>query len=203
VLAGRVRAPSWREPEPPRADFFSAKAVLAALLDTLRVPWHVERAVEPFLHPGRSAHVVVDGAGVVGWLGELHPAVAARWEIEGAVAAFELDLARALDHAALVPDYEDVTSYPVVRQDVAVVLPADVPAADVVAVVREAGGALLRHAEVFDVYTGSQVGEGHRSLALRLEFRAPDRTLIDEEVDARRAKIVGALEQRFGGRLRG
>jgi phenylalanyl-tRNA synthetase beta chain len=78
-----------------------------------------------------------------------------------------------------------------------------VAAADVVAAVREAGGALLRHAEVFDVYEGAQVGEGRRSLALRLEFRAPDRTLTDDEVDQRRAKIVAALGDRFGGRLRG
>jgi phenylalanyl-tRNA synthetase beta chain len=78
-----------------------------------------------------------------------------------------------------------------------------VPAADVVAVVRDAGGALLRHAEVFDVYEGAQVGEGRRSLALRLEFRAGDRTLTDEEVAQRREKIVAALAERLGGRLRG
>jgi phenylalanyl-tRNA synthetase beta chain len=204
ILAGRMRPATWRDPEPPRADFFVAKGVLAALLDTLRVSWRVEAAPEPFLHPGRSARVLV-GAGdePVGWLGELHPSVAAAWEVEGDVAGFEVDLAHILDAAPLAPDYEDVTSFPAVRQDVAIELPADVPAADVVAAAREAGGALLRHAEVFDVYSGSQVGEGHRSLALRLEFRAGDRTLTDEEVDQRRAKIVAALAERFGGRLRG
>jgi phenylalanyl-tRNA synthetase beta chain len=71
-----------------------------------------------------------------------------------------------------------------------------------VAIVRDSGGALLRRAKVFDVYEGAQVGEGRRSLALRLEFRAADRTLTDEEVAQRRAKIVSALE-RVGGRLRG
>ena len=76
------------------------------------------------------------------------------------------------------------------------------PAARVVAVVREAGGPLLRAAEVFDVYRGAQVGEGRSSLALRLEFRAPDRTLTDEDVAQRREKIVAALGEQVGGELR-
>ena len=137
-----------------------------------------------------------------GWLGELHPAVAARWDLEQA-AGFELDfdvLARAADVA---PGYEDLTSFPSVRQDMAVVVPDGVSAAAVVGVVREAGGALLSRAEVFDVYRGAQVGEGSASLALRLEFRAPDRTLTDEEADQRREKIVAALAERLGARLRG
>jgi phenylalanyl-tRNA synthetase beta chain len=204
LLAGRLRPPTWREPEPPRADFFVAKGVLGAVLDTLRVPWRVEAAREPFLHPGRSARVLVGEPGEpVGWLGELHPAIASAWDIDGAVAGFEIDLPAVLAAAPLAPDFEDVTSFPSVRQDLAVDLPDHVPAADVIAVVRTAGGALLRHAEVFDVYAGSQVGEGRRSLALRLEFRADDRTLTDEEVAQRRARIVGALAERLGGRLRG
>jgi phenylalanyl-tRNA synthetase beta chain len=204
LLAGRLRPATWREPEPPRADFFVAKGVLGAVLDTLRVPWRVEAAREPFLHPGRSARVLVGEDGVdAGWLGELHPSVAAAWDVDGVAAGFEVDVATVLDAAPLVPGLEDVTSFPSVRQDLAVDLPADVPAADAVAVVREAGGPLLRRAEVFDVYAGAQVGEGRRSLALRLEFRAPDRTLTDEEVAQRREKIVGVLADRLGGRLRG
>jgi phenylalanyl-tRNA synthetase beta chain len=203
VLAGRVRPASWREPEPPRADVFVAKGVLGALLDTLRVPWRVEPAQEPFLHPGRSAHVLIgEDPAPVGWLGELHPTVAAAWDLDGVVAGFEIDLGAALAAAPVAPDFEDVTSFPSVRQDVAVDLPAEVPAEEVVALVRGAGGALLRRAEVFDVYAGAQVGEGRRSLALRLEFRAKDRTLTDEEVAERRAKIVAALG-RVDGRLRG
>ncbi|HYM58242.1 MAG TPA: hypothetical protein VES79_09785, partial [Solirubrobacteraceae bacterium] len=84
-----------------------------------------------------------------------------------------------------------------------VTVPDDVAAALVVEVVREAGGALLRRAEVFDVYRGAQVGEGRASLALRLEFRAPDRTLTDEEVAQRREKIVAELAERLGAQLRG
>jgi phenylalanyl-tRNA synthetase beta chain len=201
LLTGRLVPPTWRDPEPPRADFFAAKGVLAALMAALRVPWEVEPSREPFLHPGRSARVLAGGE-PAGWLGELHPAVAARWDVEQA-AGFELDFGVLADQAVLTPDYEDLTSFPAVREDVAVVVPDGVSAAQLIGVVREAGGALLRRAEVFDVYRGAQVGEGSASLALRLEFRAPDRTLTDEEVAERRAKIVAALDEQLGARLRG
>jgi phenylalanyl-tRNA synthetase beta chain len=90
-----------------------------------------------------------------------------------------------------------------VLQDLAVIVPQDVPAETVLAVVRKAGGKLLERAEVFDVYRGAQVGEGRVSLALRLAFRAPDRTLSDEDVAAPREKIVARLREELGGELRG
>jgi phenylalanyl-tRNA synthetase beta chain len=201
LLTGALRPPTWREEHPPAADFFAAKAVLGALLDTLRVPWTVEAAPEPFLHPGRSARVLVGGE-PAGWLGELHPAVSADWDL-GTVAGFELRWSVLEDAAVAVPRYEDLTSFPAVRQDIAVVVPDDVSAEVVLAAIREAAGPLLRAAEVFDVYRGAQVGEGRTSLAVRLEFRAADRTLTDEEVAKRRQKIVAALTERLGGELRG
>jgi phenylalanyl-tRNA synthetase beta chain len=197
LLTGAMRPPSWRESEPPRADFFNAKAVLAALLETIRVPWHVERAGEPFLHPGRSAHVLIGGR-PAGWIGEIHPSVARTWDLEEA-AGFELDLG-VIEHEALYqPRYEDLTSFPAVLQDRAWWFAPDVAAGDVLATVRESGGALLRAAEIFDVYPA----EGRVSLALRLQFRADDRTLTDEEVAQRRAKIDAAVAERLGGEPRG
>jgi phenylalanyl-tRNA synthetase beta chain len=197
LLAGPTRPPSWREPEPPQADFFAVKAVLAALLDTLRVPWSVERGSEPFLHPGRTARVLIAGE-PAGWLGEIHPAVARAWDLEGG-AGFELDLGLIERAALYVPRYEDLTSFPAVLQDRAWWFATDVPAAEVLATVREAGGPLLRNAEIFDVYpSGDRV-----SLAVRLEFRADDRTLTDEEVAQRRAKIDAAVAERLGGEPRG
>ena len=203
VLAGALRPATWREPEPPRADFFAAKAVLAAALNAIRVPWSVEAAGEPFLHPGRAARVLVAGDSA-GWLGEVHPGVAAAWDLDAAT-GFELDLGVVLAHAVAVPGYEDVTSYPAVRQDRAWWFPAGVSAGDVIATVREAGGPLLAHAEVFDVYApaGDDGAPPRTSLAVRLEFRAPDRTLTDEEVARRRAAIDAAVAERLGGEPRG
>ena len=204
LMAGRVRPPTWGDPGPPTAGFYAAKGVLEAVLGALRVPWTVKPEREPFLHPGRSARVLVGADGhEAGWLGELHPTVAGAWDLEGAVAGFELNLDVVLAEAPLVPDFEDLTTFPVVREDVAVVLARDVPAERLIEVVREAGGRLLRRAEVFDVYEGPQVGEGNRSLAIRLEFRAADRTLTDEEVAGLRSKIVAAVRERLGGELRG
>jgi phenylalanyl-tRNA synthetase beta chain len=99
--------------------------------------------------------------------------------------------------------YRDLTSFPALREDLAVVLADDVPAAAVLDVVRRAGGKLLASAEVFDVYRGEQVGEGRQSLALRLAFRATDRTLTDDDVAPARAKIVARLREELGGELRG
>jgi phenylalanyl-tRNA synthetase beta chain len=196
LLTGRLRPPSWRDESPPSADFFAAKGVLETLLGALRVPWSVERAQEPFLHPGRAARVLVGGADA-GWLGELHPGVAADWDLDR-VAGFELDLEVVLAHAEVAPIYEDLTSFPSIRQDLAFWVPAGVPSARLVDVVGEAGGALLRDVEVFDVYAQ----EGRTSLALRLDFRADDRTLTDEEVRTRRDKIVAEVAK-LGGELRG
>jgi phenylalanyl-tRNA synthetase beta chain len=197
LLAGAARPASWREPQPPRADFFAAKAVLAAALASVRADWRVEAATEPFLHPGRAARVIVGGE-PAGWLGEIHPSVARQWDLEQAV-GFELDLARIEVAAQLAPHYQDVISFPSLIQDRAWWFGAGVAAGQVLEVVREAGGALLRRAEVFDVYP-----EGERtSLAVRMEFRAPDRTLTDEEVAQRRGKIDKAVADRLGGEPRG
>ncbi|MDX6733272.1 MAG: phenylalanyl-tRNA synthetase beta chain, partial [Baekduia sp.] len=140
---------------------------------------------------------------VLGWIGEIHPLVARAWDLDGVVAGFELDLDRVVEHAVAVPYFQDLTSFPPVRQDLAVVVSDDVPAADVVAVVRAAGGKLLQDVRVFDVYRGAQVGEGRKSLALALTFQAPDRTLTDDDVAPARAKIVKALTEQLGGELRG
>ena len=106
------------------------------------MPWSVEPAREPFLHPGRSARVLIAGE-PAGWIGELHPGVAAAWDLDQ-VAAFEVELDAVLAAAPPVPVYRDVTSFPSVRQDRAWWFPREVSAAQVLDVVRDAGGALLR-----------------------------------------------------------
>jgi phenylalanyl-tRNA synthetase beta chain len=117
------------------------------------------------------------------------------------IAAFELDL-DALGEPS-TPVYEDVTSFPAVREDLAVVVPDGVPAADAIAVALEAGAPLLKEAEVFDVYRDlDRIGPGKVSLAIRLTYRASDRTLRDEEVAERRRAIVEAVEQRLEGSIR-
>jgi phenylalanyl-tRNA synthetase beta chain len=202
VLAGRVAPPSWRGGGDAVWDFFAAKGLLGSVLDTLRVDWRVAPDdPHPFLHPGRSARVYA-GETELGWLGEVHPLVARAWDLEGPVSAFEIDLGLAIEQAPAELHYADIATFPAVRQDLAVVVDADVLAADVIAVLRAAAGPLLRDARVFDVYTGEQVGEGRRSLALHLTFQAPDRTLTDEEVRKPVEKAVAALREKLGAELR-
>jgi phenylalanyl-tRNA synthetase beta chain len=178
------------------AGFFELKGVVETLYASLHSQLEVQPTVEPFLHPGRSA------ASPAGFLGELHPLVARAFGIELAVAVFELDVATLAAVRGGVATYRDVTSFPPLRQDIAVTVDEQVAAADVVAAVRGAGGPQLARAEVFDVYRGPQVGEGRKSLALHLVFQAADRTLTDAEGDAARERIVASLGERFGAALR-
>jgi phenylalanyl-tRNA synthetase beta chain len=189
----------WREPE-REVDFFAVKGVLEAVCAQLGCALEVREGEEPFLHPGRAATVSLDGVRA-GWLGEVHPLVCRDWDLDRA-AGFEFDLAPLVAGSdAGREQYEDVTSYPAVREDIAVVVADDVPAAAVSAAVLEGGGELLRSAEVFDLYRGEQIGEDKKSLALRLLFRASDRTLTDAEVAERRDAIRDALAA-IGGTLR-
>ena len=196
---GPLTPASWRGGGEP-ADYFAIKGVLEGLAARLGVALAFEPATEPFLHPGRAAKVLVDGS-AAGWIGELHPLVCREWDLEAA-AGFEVELATLLAAASAGEEtFEDVTTFPVVRQDLAVVVPADISAAQVRDAVLAGGDELLRSAEVFDLYEGEQLGEGRKSLALRLEFRAGDRTLTDEEVAARRDSIAAGLAE-IGGSLR-
>ena len=197
---GALRPGSWRG-EAVEADFFSRQGGAGgARRDSSGAAIEVVPGEEPFLHPGRSGRVLVEGEDA-GWIGEIHPLVCREWDLDGA-AGFEVDLAPLVAASPVGEEaYEDVITYPAVHQDVAVVVDDSVPAAEVRAAVLEGGGELLGSAEVFDLYRGEQVGEGRKSLALRLTFRAADRTLTDEEVAERRKAIEAAVEK-IGGSLR-
>ena len=177
-------------------DYYAAKGLVEAIGAAARVElaFAAPRDAQAFLHPGRAA-VIHAGVVELGWIGELHPLVTRAWDLQGG-AAFELDFDALATAAPGAEQFADVTSFPAVRLDIAVVTPAGVEAEAIRLTVLDAGGELLEGARVFDVYEGEQVGEGNRSLALALEFRAPDRTLTDEEVAGPRAAIEAALAEK-------
>ena len=200
VTVGPLAPSLWRG-DTPAGDFYALKGVIEVLARGIGAEPEFTPATEPFLHPARAASVSFEGV-EAGWLGEVHPAVVAAWDLPSAV-AFEIDVAPLLDVAAVGKEvYEDLLTHPALLQDLAVVVSEEVSAERVREAIVAAGGELLQSAEIFDLYRGEQVGEGRKSLALRVEFRAAGRTLTDEEVAPVRTAISDSLEA-IGGSLRG
>ena len=188
-----------REPAPL---FFEAKGIGERLCARLgqRAAFR-SGATEPFLHPGAAGSLVI-GDRVLGVVGELHPAVAAAFDIPGPCAIVDLDLSVVADLPTREPQYRDVSRHPRVRRDLAVLLGRDQPAGEITEAIRKQGGAHLAAVEVFDRYEGKGVPEGKVSVAFRLVFQRADRTLTDAEVTKATDKVVQMLAHRFGGELR-
>jgi len=181
----------WRVGGIVEGGFEAARGAVEAIYEALHLELRPVRSVLPFLHPGKAATTEA------GWLGELHPAL-----LDASWGAFELDLAAL---TAPIPErilYDDVITFPPLRQDIAVVVGEEIEAAALVDAALEAGAPELREARVFDVYRGDQVGDGRKSVALHLSLQAPDRTLSDEDAAVVRDRVVRSLEQRFAAELR-
>jgi phenylalanyl-tRNA synthetase beta chain len=202
LAATGVMRGSWNQ-APLAMDFYFLKGALEALLEVLGISGvrFVPEAEHPAFHPGRTARLLREGE-VLGLVGELHPAVLENFELPARVVAAEVNLELLLDLASPQRAYRELPRYPAVERDLAVLVPEDVPAAAIEEAIREVGGDLLRGVRLFDVYRGSPVPQGQRSLAFHLVFQASDRTLQDEEVTALVEKTTAALGERFGAVLR-
>ncbi len=183
-------------------DLFDGTGVWALLKDKLGLEVATLRPgfVAPF-HPGRCAEIIVDGD-VIGALGEIHPRVADDFGLSGRVVAAELDLDELLLEAASW-QYDPPSVFPPVVFDLAFSVENDVPASVLTTAVREGASGLLESVNVFDVFTGGSIGEGQKSIAVRIHLRAMDRTLTDEEVIPVRKAIADRVVAVTGGELRG
>jgi len=191
----------WAAPTPPPL-FFDAKGAVERLFEDLGLAASFSAdADEPFLHPGASAAIALDGRRV-GVVGELHPETAARFEIDASCAIFALDLDAIAATSPAPVKYREVSRQPSVRRDLAVLLSRDEPARGVLDAIRGTAGPHLVAAEIFDRYEGTGVPEGRVSVAFRLVFQRPDRTLLDAEVARATERVVRMLADRFGGELR-
>ena len=199
VLAGEVEPAGWWGAGRPAG---WADALEAARITVSAAGRHatVRAGTQPPWHPGRCAEIVVDGR-IVGYAGELHPAVCAALDLPRRTAAMELDL-DALPLPAVTPAPR-IPTYPPALIDVALVVDAATPAAEVEAALVAGAGELLEAVRLFDVYASEQLGTGRKSLAYKLTFRAPDRTLTVEEAVAARDAAVAVAAQRHGAVLRG
>lgn len=198
VACGQIELDS---PWGPGRDYSAADAIEAArvIARAAGVELEIRNAEHLPWHPGRCAELSVDGR-VVGYAGELHPKVIAAAGLPERTCALEIDLdALPLEEGLPAPV---LSPFPAVHQDLALVVSDEVPASDVEATVREGAGELLESIRIFDVYRSEQLGEGRRSLAFSLRFRATDRTLTEDEASAGRLAAIELAKQRHDAELR-
>lgn len=203
LMMGQILDGAWNLPAASvSVDFYHLKGVVEALLEELHIGGAVyEAASTPWLHPGRSAQLKLDGE-IVATLGELHPQVAARFDLPLPAHVAELDLDGILARAVLRPKFAPLPRYPSVRRDISLIVATNISAAQVEQVIRDAGGAHLQKVEVFDVYTGPPVPSGHVNLAYALQFRSSERTLTADDVATAMSAITQALRRRLRGKIR-
>jgi len=155
----------------------------------------------PWYHP-RSATILRIGQTVLGTLGELHPRVMKKLDAPKGIVLFQLDVEALQSVAQLIPQAKPLSKFPAVLRDLAVVVPAEMQSEAVRAVILEIGQPLVEDAQVFDVYSGHQVGAGRKNVAYALRYRSAERTLTDVEVTEAHEKIVAEVTRRLGGALR-
>ena len=207
VMSGPRYDANWLSAADP-LDFYDLSGTLVAALDRLGVAVAFESAEQPLFHPGRCARIRIAGgpAGDIGVIGELHPDISEAFDLGGdPVVYFELRLDELLaarpDEAEAAGRFRALSRFPAANRDLALVAPADVPAARLRHLIERVR--LVERAELFDVYAGANLPEGTRSLAFRIRFRAPDRTLTAAEVNRALNGLTRVLEREAGATVRG
>jgi phenylalanyl-tRNA synthetase beta chain len=198
VLTGAWRRPGWAGPG-ERAGWQHAMRLADLVGRAVGLDLERRPAEQTPWHPGRCAAIVLPGTGVViGHAGELHPRVVEAFGLPQRTAALELNVDVLLAAAPEIGEVPPLSSHPVAKEDVALIVDVEVTAAEVQAALRAGAGPLLESVHLFDVYTGPQIGEGRKSLAFALRFRAPDRTLTDAETAAARDAAVAQATRDTG-----
>lgn len=180
-----------------KVDFYDVKGDLEALLAPAQLRF--EKLLHPALHPGRSAKVLLDGK-EIGCIGEIHPEWVQKYDLPSAPVVFELDFSMVT--AVKVPAYAEVSKFPAVIRDLAVVVDQDIALQSLLDGVKGKANTLVKDVQLFDVYAGKGVAENKKSLALRIVMQDTQRTLLDSEVDAAMQQLVSFLEETFGAQLR-
>ncbi|MDE7339756.1 MAG: phenylalanine--tRNA ligase subunit beta [Lachnospiraceae bacterium] len=177
-------------------DFFTMKGVVEEFFDSIgmkKKAVYDPKAGKNFLHPGRQANILYDGK-AVGYLGEVHPEVCDNYDMKTKAYVAVLDMPEILPFATFDRKYAGVAKYPAVSRDISMVVPKNVLAGEIEAVISQRGGKILEDYRLFDIYEGSQIKEGYKSLAYSINFRAQDRTLEEADVTAVMKKILNGLE---------
>ncbi|MBQ1261078.1 MAG: phenylalanine--tRNA ligase subunit beta, partial [Clostridia bacterium] len=181
-------------------DFFTLKGIVEEMMKLVGAHTQYERSNEPYLHPGRQALIKANNKPVA-VIGEVHPAVAADYDIEQKVyvAEIKLDVLYAIEKRKTV--YKPLPKFPAVERDFAMLCDADIPVGELEKAIVSGGSRLLERVELFDVYQGAQIPEGKKSVAYSVWLRSAEGTLTDAQIDETVARIVGKLEK-LGAELR-
>lgn len=177
-------------------DFFDMKGVIEEFFDQVGMHKKVDydpKAGKPFLHPGRQALISYEGD-LVGYLGEVHPVVADTYGIGTRAYVAVIDILHVVNHATFGRKYEGIAKFPAVNRDISMVVPKDIMVGQIEHMIAQRGGKILENYELFDIYEGSQIQEGYKSVAYSITFRSKEKTLEEAEVSSAMKKILNGLE---------
>jgi phenylalanyl-tRNA synthetase beta chain len=200
----RDKAPSlWKDETP---DFFIVKGVVQSLLDNLRIGgYKFQPSTEPFLHPGKSADIMVSGRRI-GFLGTLHPDIVEKLSLKVAqpeILVAEMNLDVLMSSVSEVVKYVSIPRYPHIDRDIALIVDESLPAARIIEEMRAYPSGLIEDISVFDSYKGKNIPKGKKSLAFSIRYRASDRTLTDSELEELHGGLVRYITGKTGGSVRG
>jgi phenylalanyl-tRNA synthetase beta chain len=200
VAVGGALPEQWGA-EARAIDFFDLKSDVEALLALSGnvAKFQFVAAQHSALHPGQSAQILRDDR-AIGWIGAIHPECAARMDLTYPVFVFEVETQLAF--GVELPEYREISKYPAIRRDIAVIVDEAIGAAPLLKTVRDSGGALLKGISVLSVYQGRQIEKGKKSIALALQLQDTSRTLTDQEADAIVARVVEQLAKQHGAAIR-
>ena len=177
-------------------DFYDMKGVVEDFFDKVGMhkrPEYDPKEKKPFLHPGRQAEIRYEGK-AVGYLGEVHPTVAASYGIGTKAYVAVLDIPQVVEFATFDRKYTGIAKYPAVNRDISMVVPKEILAGDIEHMIAQRGGKILESYKLFDIYEGSQIQKGYKSMAYSIVFRSLEKTLEEAEVSAAMKKILNGLE---------
>lgn len=199
ALTGLWHNHPWQQEKKP-VDFYVAKGIVEGLFAHLELDVTFVQTKMEDMHPGRCAVIKLNGKGI-GYVGQVHPLTAKDFDVKETY-VFEIDLESVFAVHQLAPSFTDIPRYPSVTRDIAFILDNDVPAGDVQAVIMEIGVPLVKEVSIFDVYQGEHMEEDKKSVAYRLLYQDPSRTLKDDEVDASYQGIIEKVNNQFGSYVR-
>jgi len=183
-------------------DFYQAKETVSAVLNSLGIDYKLERSNKQFLHPGISADIIDNEGEVIGSFGKLHPKTADAFKIEGTVFVGEITLEKYIENEKKIKKFSALPKFQVIDRDIAMVIDEEITIGEIIETIKNAGGSWCDSVELFDVYRGSQIEKGKKSVAFKIYIRCDEKTLVDAEIQEFMSNIINSLTNNYNAQLR-